>query len=186
MAAISQYKQRQLDYIGCMKRGNIVKDPHLKWYEPQHVGTALFPSLLSLQPSSTGQLPPRAAHLVSRSGNRSSQERLGDGNYFSHAFGPMYILSGRAAGILASHEPDMLRHFMNEGESIAAAAVPETCTITICLPPNSLYNFLFFYLTCFFGCVNQRARLTFAWVWCCRCRLDHRRLDVAVQCEGVR
>lgn len=43
------------------------------------------------------------------------QARLGDGNYFSHAYGPLYILSGRVIGMLASVPMDFLRHFMNEG-----------------------------------------------------------------------
>eukprot|EP00873_Tetraselmis_striata_P008348 jgi/Tetstr1/428612/TSEL_018601.t1 len=44
--------------------------------------------------------------------------RLGDGNYFSHAYGPLYILSGRVIGMLASVPMDFLRHFMNEDVTV--------------------------------------------------------------------
>ena len=42
---------------------------------------------------------------------------LGGGNYFTHAWGSLYILSGRIAAIIASVQPGTLRYFNNEGVS---------------------------------------------------------------------
>ena len=40
---------------------------------------------------------------------------LGGGSYFTHAWGPAYVLSGRVAADLAAMRPGSLRHFANEG-----------------------------------------------------------------------
>jgi len=44
--------------------------------------------------------------------------RLGDGNYFTHALGPLYILSGRAIDLVASLPMHNLRHFINEDVTV--------------------------------------------------------------------
>ena len=42
-------------------------------------------------------------------------EVLGSSSYFTHAWGSLYILSGRVAGYLSQLPPGMLRFFANEG-----------------------------------------------------------------------
>ena len=46
---------------------------------------------------------------------------LGSSNYFTHAWGSMYILSGRVAAQLAAMSPGMLRFFANEGSLSCSA-----------------------------------------------------------------
>lgn len=56
-----------------------MKDPHWRWYEPQH-------------------------------------EVLGSTTYFTHAWGSLYVVSGRIAAILSAVNPGTLRFFNNEGD----------------------------------------------------------------------
>lgn len=43
-AASSQWAPAGRDYVGCMKRGDVLSDPKYRWYEPAHqyLGTAYF------------------------------------------------------------------------------------------------------------------------------------------------
>ena len=50
-------------------------------------------------------------------------EVLGSAGYFTHAWGSLYIVSGRVAGYLASVPPGMLRFFANEGKQCCHAFV---------------------------------------------------------------
>ncbi|GMH42893.1 hypothetical protein BSKO_10812 [Bryopsis sp. KO-2023] len=34
--AVRQWKAKKSDYVGCMKRGEVFKDPRQRWHEPQH------------------------------------------------------------------------------------------------------------------------------------------------------
>ena len=81
--AISQWKSHQYDYIGCMKRGQIFKNPLLRWYEPQHA-------------------------------------ILGDREYFSHAWGSLYVLSYNAIARLMKLHPETLRYFANEDVTVGS------------------------------------------------------------------
>jgi galactosylxylosylprotein 3-beta-galactosyltransferase len=42
---------------------------------------------------------------------------LGGNNYFTHAWGSLYVLSGRVAADLAAMRDGSLRHFANEGKA---------------------------------------------------------------------
>ena len=79
-AAVKQWDSMHVDYTGCMKRGEVHMDPHLKWFEPQHA-------------------------LLGR-------------EYFSHTWGSLYVLSGRAADAISSISPSLLRRFGNEDVTI--------------------------------------------------------------------
>lgn len=63
-----------------MKQGQVTRDAHMKWYEPQH-------ALLS-------------------------------DSYFTHSWGSMYALSGRAAKLLTLLPAQALRRFENEDVTI--------------------------------------------------------------------
>ncbi|XP_057831119.1 probable beta-1,3-galactosyltransferase 12 isoform X2 [Cryptomeria japonica] len=69
-------------YIGCMKKGPVITDPKLKWYEP------------------LGYL-------------------LG-GEYFYHAYGPIYALSSEVVAGLAVARNDSFRMFSNEDVTIGS------------------------------------------------------------------
>ena len=79
-AAVKQWDSMQVDYTGCMKRGEVQKNPLYKWFEPQHA--------------------------------------LLGGEYFSHAWGSLYVLSGRAASDISSMTRSVLRRFENEDVTI--------------------------------------------------------------------
>uniref|UniRef100_A0A0D6R5R8 Hexosyltransferase n=1 Tax=Araucaria cunninghamii TaxID=56994 RepID=A0A0D6R5R8_ARACU len=69
-------------YIGCMKKGPVITDPKMKWYEP------------------LGYL-------------------LG-GEYFYHAYGPIYALSAEVVAGLAVARNDSFRMFSNEDVTIGS------------------------------------------------------------------
>mmetsp|Transcript_4590 Transcript_4590/g.12773 ORF Transcript_4590/g.12773 Transcript_4590/m.12773 type:complete len:410 (-) Transcript_4590:101-1330(-) len=62
------------------------------------------------------------------------------GSYFAHAWGPAYILSGGAAGIIAKQEPESLRHFMNEDVTVGGWMMLFNVRFfddrRLCEPPN--------------------------------------------------
>ncbi len=74
-----------VDYIGCMKNGEIYTSAQYRWFEPQH-------------------------------------QLLGSGHYFTHAWGPIYVLSWRIAGEISRLNPNSLRFFNNEGTVKALSA----------------------------------------------------------------
>ncbi|KAL6980044.1 galactosylxylosylprotein 3-beta-galactosyltransferase [Sarracenia purpurea var. burkii] len=69
-------------YIGCMKKGPVITDPKLKWYE-------------------------------------KSGELIG-GEYFLHAYGPIYVLSAEVVASLAISRNNSLRMFNNEDVTIGS------------------------------------------------------------------
>ena len=81
-AAVKQWKQKDADYIGCMKTGPIYTSRQYRWFEPQHAV-------------------------------------LG-GEYFTHCWGTIYVLSGHAADLLAAMDPSKLRFFANEDVTVGA------------------------------------------------------------------
>lgn len=79
-AAVKQWDSMLVDYTGCMKRGDVQRDPRYKWFEPQH-------ALLGKE-------------------------------YFTHTWGSLYVLSGRAASEMSSIRWGALRGFENEDVTI--------------------------------------------------------------------
>ncbi|KAK8955686.1 putative beta-1,3-galactosyltransferase 12 [Platanthera guangdongensis] len=79
---LAKDRSHRRTYIGCMKKGPIITNPKLKWYES-------------------------SGHLL---GNE----------YFIHAYGPIYALSGEVVASLAEARNDSLRMFDNEDVTIGS------------------------------------------------------------------
>ena len=67
---------------------------------------------------------------------------LGGGHYFTHAWGSIYVLSGKAAANIARMPDGSLRFFANEGESQQCPCL-DIVTVAQCQYVSDVVTFCF-------------------------------------------